>query len=226
MQCFFCYGKIIFDKMIKGLLMNDKFFDLKKEKQDRMINGALKIFAQNGYQKASTDDIVKEAGISKGLLFHYFGSKAGLYEFVYEYSSRYLSMELKRAVSLRETDLFVLLSQAEAAKNVLFRNYPYMQKFLFTSYDLPDEDMKAKMEEYNELVKAAMDEVISRADESRLVSDVDSSLLVRSMEYVTRGLMETALNKGMDPDMVYEEAVAYYDMMRVKFTKPEFLEEE
>ena len=46
--------------------------NLKKEKQDRMINAALKVFAMNGYQKASTDDIVKEAGISKGLLFHYF----------------------------------------------------------------------------------------------------------------------------------------------------------
>ncbi|MCH5280022.1 MAG: TetR/AcrR family transcriptional regulator [Lachnospiraceae bacterium] len=206
--------------------MNDKFFDLKKEKQDRMINGALKIFAQNGYNKASTDDIVKEAGISKGLLFHYFGSKAGLYEFVYEYSARYLSMELKRAVSLRETDLFFLLSQAEAAKNVLFRNYPYMQKFLFTSYDLPDEDMREKMKEYHDLVDAAMNEVIERADVSRLVTDADVKLLVRSMEYVTRGLMETAINKGMDPDMVYEEAIAYYDMMRLKFTKPEFLKED
>ena len=29
--------------------MNGKFFDLKKEKQDRMINAALKVFAINGY---------------------------------------------------------------------------------------------------------------------------------------------------------------------------------
>ena len=50
--------------------MNNKFFDLKKEKQDRMINAALKVFAIYGFNKASTDDIVKEAGISKGLLFH------------------------------------------------------------------------------------------------------------------------------------------------------------
>ena len=64
--------------------MNPKFFDLKKDKQDRMINAALKVFALNGYKHASTDDIVKEAGISKGLLFHYFGSKAGVYEFIYE----------------------------------------------------------------------------------------------------------------------------------------------
>ena len=52
--------------------MNEKFFDLKKEKQDRMINAALKVFALNGYRHASTDDIVREAAISKGLLFHYF----------------------------------------------------------------------------------------------------------------------------------------------------------
>ena len=50
--------------------MDDKFFDLKKEKQDRILNGALKIFALNGYKNGSTDVIVKEAGISKGLLFH------------------------------------------------------------------------------------------------------------------------------------------------------------
>ena len=44
--------------------MNEKFFDLKKEKQDRMINAALKVFALNGYRHASTDDIVREAAIT------------------------------------------------------------------------------------------------------------------------------------------------------------------
>ena len=58
--------------------MNEKFFDLKKEKQDRMINAALKVFALNGYRHASTDDIVREAAISKGLLFHYFENKLGV----------------------------------------------------------------------------------------------------------------------------------------------------
>ena len=88
--------------------MNEKFFDLKKEKQDRMINAALKVFGMRGYQFASTDDIVREAGISKGLLFHYFGSKLGLYSFVYDYSVRFMSLELKAAVDDKETDFFAL----------------------------------------------------------------------------------------------------------------------
>ena len=86
--------------------MNSKFFDIKKEKQDRIINAALKVFAMQGYRHGSTDDIVREAAISKGLLFHYFGSKVGLYGFVYDYSVRFMNLELRSTVSARETDLF------------------------------------------------------------------------------------------------------------------------
>ena len=85
--------------------MNDKFFDLKSEKQDRMINASLKIFAINGYKHASTDDIVKEAGISKGLLFHYFINKMGLYSFLIDYSVKYMSFEFSRTIG-EETDYF------------------------------------------------------------------------------------------------------------------------
>ena len=49
------------EEKVWGKYMNEKFFDLKKEKQDRMINAALKVFAENGYGHASTDEIVKEA---------------------------------------------------------------------------------------------------------------------------------------------------------------------
>ena len=45
------------------------FFMQKKDSQDRMINAALKVFALQGYRHGSTDDIVREAAVSKGLLF-------------------------------------------------------------------------------------------------------------------------------------------------------------
>ena len=90
--------------------MNAKFFDLKQEKQDRMVNAALKIFALNGYSHASTDDIVKEAHISKGLLFHYFDSKIGVYSFIYDYSVRFISWNYQVQSTL--TRLLILKSCA------------------------------------------------------------------------------------------------------------------
>ena len=73
--------------------MNERFFELKKEKQERMINAALKVFAEHGYYHSSTDEIVKTANISKGLLFHYFGNKIGLYSFLYDYATRSVTLE-------------------------------------------------------------------------------------------------------------------------------------
>ena len=66
--------------------------------------------------KQEIRDIVKEAGISKGLLFHYFENKAGIYEFVYEYSVRYMLLELSTKVSRRDSDLFEVLKQVEMAR--------------------------------------------------------------------------------------------------------------
>ena len=110
--------------------MNSKFFNLKKEKQDRMINAALKVFATQGYRHGSTDDIVREAAVSKGLLFHYFDSKLGVYCFVYDYSTRYMKLELNSTVDKKEKDLFEVMKQIECAKMHAMRGYPYMQQFL------------------------------------------------------------------------------------------------
>ena len=70
------------------IIINHKFFSLKPEKRERIINAALKEFAKNGYDKASTNEIVKESGISKGSLFNYFISKKELYLFLLDYASQ------------------------------------------------------------------------------------------------------------------------------------------
>ena len=96
--------------------MNEKFFDLAREKQDKMINGALEVFAKNGYKHAATDDMVKAVGISKGLWFHYFGSKEGIYTFVYDYSVKYMLLELSTVVDESVTDYFEMVRQIEQAR--------------------------------------------------------------------------------------------------------------
>lgn len=49
------------------------------EKRQAILSAGIYEFARSAYSDASTDDIVKRCGISKGLLFHYFGSKKAFY---------------------------------------------------------------------------------------------------------------------------------------------------
>lgn len=59
------------------------FLQLQPEKQKRVLEAAVEEFAQKGYGRASMNLVVERAGISKGALFKYFGSKGGLFAFVY-----------------------------------------------------------------------------------------------------------------------------------------------
>jgi AcrR family transcriptional regulator len=58
-----------------------------KIREDRMkaiINATIRVYASKGYLGAQMDDIAKEAGLAKGLLYYYFKSKPELFQFVFK----------------------------------------------------------------------------------------------------------------------------------------------
>ncbi len=195
--------------------MNGKFFDLKKEKQDRMINAALKVFAINGYRHASTDDIVREAGISKGLLFHYFVNKLGVYQFVYDYSVRYMALELSTYVNSKEKDLFEIVKQTQGARLNAMRGYPYMQQFLARA---AIEDMSEVLEiigDKRDILTNAYQEIYQRIRFDQVPRTVDGRKLFRLMNHAAEGLItEHFQDNSFQADMVLQEIIEYVEMIR------------
>ena len=195
--------------------MNAKFFDLKKDKQDRMINAALKVFALNGYRHASTDDIVKEAGISKGLLFHYFGNKAGVYEFIYEYSVRYMLLELSTKVSRAESNLFEVMKQVELARADAMKGYPYMQQFLNNCEQEDVSEALMIIEDRRELLESEYERIYSQILYTDYPAGVDGHKLQKIMELTVKGLLTEKFREGtFQPEMLYAEIAEYMDMMK------------
>lgn len=66
--------------------INQTFQNLDNIKQSRILNAALQEFAENGYEQASTNQIVKNAGIGKGILFYYFKTKKDLYQYLIDHA--------------------------------------------------------------------------------------------------------------------------------------------
>jgi len=190
--------------------MNEKFFDLKKEKQDRMINAALKVFALKGYAHASTDDIVKEAGISKGLLFHYFTNKIGLYSFIYDYSARFVSLELTSSIDKNDNDYFSLHIQIKEAESNVMKGYPYMIAFLNSANT---EDVVEAMNEISDklnVVSLKKDEYFKHANTSNINPNVDMNRLKTIIEYVSIGVLQRVLREAPDsPELYYKEMKEY-----------------
>lgn len=99
------------------------------------MNAAISIFATQGYAHASTDEIVKRAGISKGLLFHYFISKQGLYDFLYDYFSRFMRLELSGIAQREQEGFFERCIAIETARLQAMKQYPFIQCFLTRADD-------------------------------------------------------------------------------------------
>ncbi|MBQ4536104.1 MAG: TetR/AcrR family transcriptional regulator [Lachnospiraceae bacterium] len=195
--------------------MNDKFFDLNKEKQDRIINAALKVFALNGYRHASTDDIVKEAAISKGLLFHYFGSKVGVYKFVYDYSVRYMALELGTAVNAEETDLFEVMKQVEFARMQAMKGYPYMQYFLNSVVTENVSEALLAIEKKRTVLDDTYEAIWSRTELAGLAEGIDCEKIRKMLDFTIRGLLaERFWDASFQPEMLYREITGYLDMMK------------
>lgn len=195
--------------------MNSKFFDLKKEKQDRVINAALKVFAVQGYRHGSTDTIVREAAISKGLLFHYFNNKLGVYHFVYDYSAKYMNLELRANVSPEEKDLFAVMKQMERAKMNAMKGYPYMQHFMERSAMEDSCEALLMIEEKRSVLDETYAAIYGQIDYSALPKGIDGGKLRKMMEFTIKGLMaERFQDASFQPEMLYREICDYVDMLR------------
>lgn len=48
------------------------------EKQEKILQAALELFAKEGYNATSTSKVAKHAGVSEGLIYRHFGNKEGL----------------------------------------------------------------------------------------------------------------------------------------------------
>jgi AcrR family transcriptional regulator len=69
------------------------------EREKEMLEAAGQAFARSGFHDASMDAIAQAAGISKPMLYNYFGSKQGLYGAYIERSGRALLKSMREADS-------------------------------------------------------------------------------------------------------------------------------
>lgn len=198
-----------------GGAMNERFWELKKEKQDRMINSALKVFSQYGYRHASTDEIVKGAGISKGLLFHYFQSKIGLYSFLYDYATRFATLELTHYVEKNENGYFKLFSQILTAKANSMAQYPYIFLFLKKADEETDHDALLEITERREKYRRIMEALRERADITVFAPGLDYQKIGDVLEYTIDGLIvKNVTGEGFRSDLFLEEAMDYVDLIQ------------
>lgn len=64
------------------------------DRRAQLLEHGVRLFSQHAYDDVGIDDIAREAGVSKGLLYHYFGGKRAFYLATVEHQAEQLLASL------------------------------------------------------------------------------------------------------------------------------------
>jgi TetR/AcrR family transcriptional regulator len=204
-----------------------KFMSIEPEKRERVINAALKEFAQKGYKNASTNQIVEEANISKGLLFHYFSNKKGLYFFLYDYSSEVVLTDFYGKMDFEQTDIIERWTQIAFLKLEIIKKHPDMYRFMLSTVLEDSAEVRPELESR---IKNQLDENYKRIsvgfDTSKFKEGVDiklaSDIIIWTIQgFGDREIERLKLNKSsqLDYDKIVSEFQNYIQQLKKCFYK-------
>lgn len=114
------------------------------EKQEKIIQTASKLFAQEGYHATSTSKVAQAAGVSEGLIFRHFGNKEGLLSAIIKIGEEHLR-DLYADIVLTADPKEVIRKTVELPFLVEESEYEFWKLQYKLKWELPDYD-PTKME--------------------------------------------------------------------------------
>lgn len=206
--------------------MNKKFLQLSKEKQLRIINAGMECFGKHGYKKALTDDIVAKAGISKGLLFHYFENKKSFYMYLFDFCEVLMRKSIKYDEIKEIDDFFELLQYGTQKKLKLIHKYPYIVDFILKAYLSQKEVVTPEVNQrVDQIMDTVFDDYFQFIDRSKFKDDIDIQQVYQMLIWMAEGYLldHQRQGKSFDVDEMLEVFNNWIDMFKRMVYKEKFL---
>jgi len=167
-----------------------KFLSLPQEKQNRIVDAAMTLFGEVGYKKAYISEIASNAGISKALIFHYFGSKKGLYSYLVYYTGKIVMTEAQHERDTANKDFFDRAITTIRFRLALKSRYPAMNSFIESVYNEDEPEVEDDIKRLKAIAKDMHTKVeLSVNEASSLKDGVDPIQLVGLIEKYTEGIV-------------------------------------
>jgi len=191
----------------------EQFYALASEKQQRIITAALEEFAAQGFARASTNTIVKAAGIGKGMLFYYFGNKEELFDFLCEYALEAPERFLSR-LNFDSGDFLERYQALAAQKQELFEQEPALMRFYESLYrdNAHTEKFAARLKSLRELMH---NKLYDGLNYNLLREDLAPEQTIEYMKWLLERYEQEVLNqyKGSTMENTPVQWQLYYDFL-------------
>jgi len=148
------------------------------------------LFGEVGYKKAYISEIASDAGISKALIFHYFGSKKGLYSYLVYYTGKIVMTEAQHERDTANKDFIDRALTTIKFRLSLKNRYPAMNAFIESVYNEDEPEVEADIERLKAIATDMHSKVeLSVSETAYLRQGVDPALVMDLVEKYTEGIV-------------------------------------
>jgi TetR/AcrR family transcriptional regulator len=174
-----------------------------ENKRARIVEAAMRHFAEQGYHAARVGDIATALGIAKGSIFQHFGSKDGLFFEVYKKAVRSFPRYLDAPAEVRDKGFFAVLRYWLASTEHLIHEdwIPYRVSLL-GNYGT---DLTLKRE-INRFLLAedpygTVAFVRFGLEHGELRRDLDQEMIVSILDWTMERFQDALLTEELDPGL-------------------------
>ena len=201
--------------------MNEKFYALPKDKQERIINAGYKVFASNTYKKSPVNEIALEAGISKSLLFFYFKNKKELYLFLLKQAEELTSKMLMEEDVYKGDDIFDIMYKGLMSKAKLMKSYPNMSRFSIKAYYEKDPDLAKDIQKIiAPYKKVDTYTALPPLDPTKFKDGIDLNMMYQDLFLASEGyLWRMEQSDNIDVDKIVEDYKKIIDFWKSIYLK-------
>lgn len=209
--------------------MTKTFQNVEPAKQQLILNAALQEFTEKGFDLASTNKIVKEAGIGKGMLFYYFENKKGLFDYLIDYYMNVIEQEYFEIIDYSARDLFERMKNLSEIKWDFMIKYPNAINFIGTLLLKNPKDLDTEIRERFETLRGKSYAILyGDIDLSLFREDIDAKKALDLVQWAIHGYEEDLKHRlrdhdfaSLDYDLYYGDFFDYMDVLKTAFYKSE-----
>jgi TetR/AcrR family transcriptional regulator len=178
------------------------------DNQTKILNTAIELFADYGYDAVGVKQLANSAGVSKPTLYHYFGSKRGLLDEVLKDNFNKLNQTIQQAAEyngdLPLTINKVITTYFDFAKN----NNQFYRMQLTITFAPPESDFAKAVDQFIKEQYQIMEQLFIQAakDHGNMKGrheEYAASLLGMINTYISLTLKR---NKVLDDELIYKIA--------------------
>ena len=186
------------------------------EKQLSVINAGFCCFAKDGFQKTAMSEIAKAAGVSKAALFHYFGTKVSLYDFLFDFACD----EISKKIPIGTEDFFECISIGTKIKFEVMGRYPGMYDFLVSVMnDGSGEAGELRKKSNTRAIEEGTKTLFAKVDWTKFRQNVSPMDAMKLVTWVSMGCLKEIAEK---PQMeVLAEVERYLALLKLALYKEE-----